>query len=58
MFKKGNKAMSTTEEKFSVEGLRLSVEVVSMLNRFGYKLDDSKLFEVAELCSKIAQTKT
>ena len=52
--------MSTTTEqnptsKITVEGLRLSVEVVSLMNRHGYKLKDVDLLEVAELCSKVAK---
>ena len=41
--------------KITVEGLRLSCEVVALMNRLGYKLKDVDLLEVAELCSKVAK---
>lgn len=44
-----------TTTNVTVEGLRLSVEVVSLMNRYGYKLGDSDLLEVATLCSKVAK---
>lgn len=52
--------MSTTTEQnttshINVEGLRLSCEVVALMNRLGYKLKDVDLLEVAELCSKVAK---
>lgn len=50
--------MSTATESntssVSVDGLRLSVEVVSVINRFGYKLDDHDLIILATLCSRAA----
>jgi hypothetical protein len=52
---------ATTEQNtttnVTVEGLRLSVEIVSLMNRYGYKLGDSDLLEVAALCSKVAAMK-
>ena len=44
-----------TTTNVTVEGLRLSVEIVSLMNRYGYKLGDSDLLEVAKLCSKVAK---
>jgi hypothetical protein len=44
-----------TTTNVTVEGLRLSVEIVSLINRYGYKLGDSDLLEVAKLCSKVAK---
>ena len=47
-------AKQNPTSKITVEGLRLSVEVVSLMNRHGYKLKDVDLLEVAALCSKVA----
>ena len=44
-----------TTTNVTLEGLRLSVEIVSLMNRYGYKLGDSDLLEVAKLCSKVAK---
>lgn len=41
-----------------VEGIRLSVEVVSLLNRFNYKLNDAQLLEVIQLCERLASAKS
>jgi hypothetical protein len=50
---------ATTEQNtttnVTVEGLRLSVEIVSLINRCGYKLGDSDLLAIADLCSKVSK---
>jgi len=52
---KAVQAKQNTTTNVTVEGLRLSVEIVSLMNRYGYKLGDSDLLEVAKLCSKVAK---
>jgi hypothetical protein len=51
--------MSTTTEQNpttnqNVEAIRLAVEVVCLMRRFGYKVKDGTVLEVIELCSKVA----
>ena len=43
-----------TTSSDNVEAIRLAVEVVSLMNRYGYKLDDSKLLDVIKLCERVA----
>jgi hypothetical protein len=49
---------TTTEQNTTtvdnVEAIRLSVEVVCLMRRFGYKVKDDTVLEVIELCTKVA----
>ena len=52
--------MSTTTEQNTttnqnMEAIRLSVEVVCLMRRFGYIVKDDTVLEVIELCSKVAK---
>jgi hypothetical protein len=52
--------MSTTTEQNTttnqnIEAIRLSVEVVCLMRRFGYIVKDNIVLEVIELCSKVAK---
>lgn len=52
--------MSTTTEQNTttnqnMEAIRLSVEVVCLMRRFGYKVEDLLVMEVIEVCSKVAK---
>jgi len=38
----------------NVEAIRLAVEVVCLMRRFGYKVKDDTVLEVIELCTKVA----
>jgi hypothetical protein len=40
-----------------MEAIRLSVEVVCLMRRFGYIVKDETVLEVIELCEKVAATK-
>ena len=37
----------------NVEAIRLAVEVVCLMRRFGYKLKDDTVLEVIELCTRV-----
>jgi hypothetical protein len=39
----------------NVEAIRLAVEVVCLMRRFGYLVKDDAVLEVIELCSKVAK---
>jgi hypothetical protein len=50
--------MSTTTEQNTttnqnVEAIRLAVEVVCLMRRFGYKVEDLLVLEVIEVCEKV-----
>jgi hypothetical protein len=52
--------MSTTTEQNpttnqNVEAIRLAVEVVCLMRRFGYKVEDETVLEVIKLCEKVAK---
>ena len=51
---KAVQAKQNTTKTITVEGLRLSCEVVCLMRRFGYKVKDGTVLEVIELCSKVA----
>ena len=38
----------------NVEAIRLSVEVVCLMRRFGYLVKDDTVLEVIELCTRVA----
>jgi hypothetical protein len=42
---------TTTNE--NVEAIRLAVEVVCLMRRFGYKVEDLLVMEVIEVCEKV-----
>jgi hypothetical protein len=51
--------MSTTTEQNpttsdNVEAIRLAVEVVCLMRRFGYLLKDDTVLEVIKLCTRVA----
>lgn len=38
----------------NVEAIRLAVEVICLIRRFGYKVKDDTVLEVIELCTRVA----
>jgi hypothetical protein len=50
-----SKQNTTTNQ--NMEAIRLSVEVVCLMRRFGYIVKDDTVLELIELCSKVAATK-
>lgn len=46
-----------TSTDAKLEGTRLAVSVVGLLNSFNYKLNDTQLLEVIQLCERLAEAK-
>ena len=53
MFSDGIQTEQNTTQNDNVEAIRLSVEVVSLMRRFGYKVKDDTVLEVIELCTRV-----
>jgi len=51
---KAVQAKQNTSQNENVEAIRLAVEVVCLMRRFGYKVKDDTVLEVIELCTKVA----
>lgn len=50
--------VQNTSTDTKLKGTRLAVSVVGLLNSFNYKLNDSQLLEVIQLCEKLAEAKS
>ena len=54
MFSDGIQTEQNPTTNQNVEAIRLAVEVVCLMRRFGYKVKDDTVLEVIELCTRVA----